>query len=162
VRPERKRPGGSIGVAIAYYGIVGLIGAALAAWFVFSLVTDLLSGNCEIGAPGAFLCDHSLQDFIAPAIAFVVGIALLPTARRLRRVPPRLGPLVGVGAVVGVAVALLPIVLVPADFSGSFNIFGSMVPTIVLALPFVGLLLLALASAVIVWRLVASQGRTST
>ncbi len=147
--------GSDTGPAVAYYGLVGLIGAALAAWFVFSLLEAFLGGYCPIGRPGELsLCGHSLRDLIAPVVASVVGATLLPTARRLRRNPSRLGPLGGVGVVVGVAVAVLPIVLIlwAADFSSDFNIFGSKVSTAGLVLLFAVPLLWALQSAVIVWR----------
>jgi hypothetical protein len=160
-QPESQRgppqPGSGLGLAVAYYGFVGLIGAALAAWFVLSTVEALLGGFCDPGAE--FLC-HNVQDLIAPTIACVVGLTLLPTAMWLRRNPAQLRPLVGVGVIVGVVVALLPIIVIlwAADFSGEFNIFGSKVPTAALVLLFSGPLLWALASAVIVWRQSARQG----
>jgi len=121
---------------------------------VFSLATAVIGGYCEIGASYGVLCDHSLQDFAAPSIAAIVGVTLVPTARRLRQDPPRLGTLVGVGVVVGLAVAVLPIVLIlrAADLFGDFNIFGSKVPTVGLVLLFAGPLLWALQSALTVWR----------
>ena len=63
----RQRHGSGLGLAVAYYGIVGLIGAALGAWFVFSLVEAILGGYCEIGAPGAVLCGKPLQELLAPS-----------------------------------------------------------------------------------------------
>ena len=58
------------------------------------------------------------------------------------------------GAIVGVAVAVLPIALIlwAADSSDAFNIFGSKIPTVGLVLLFAGPLLWALASVAIVWR----------
>ena len=155
--PATRRQSRNLGSAVAYYGLVGLAGAALAAWFVISTVETLLGGYCDPGAE--FLC-HYVSDLIAPTIAFVVGLTLLPTARQLRRNPPELGPLVGVGVVVGVVVALLPIILIlwAADFSGEFNVFGSKVPTLGLVLLFSAPLLWAVASAVIVWRQGVRQG----
>jgi len=89
-------------------------------------------------------------------------VTLLPAAIRLRRNPPQVGPLVGVAVVVGVVVALLPIILIlwaaAADLSGEFNIFGSKVQTVGLVLLFSGPLLWALASAIIVWRQGGRQG----
>lgn len=127
-----QRRGSGIRLAAAYYLIVGVIGAALGAWFVFSLVGAILGGYCDTTALGEPLCGHSFQDFLAPIVASVVGGILLPTARRLLRDPPRLGLLAGVAVVVGVVVAVLPIVLIlrVADLFGSFNIFGSKVPTV--------------------------------
>jgi len=160
-QPESQRlpprPGSGVGVAVAYYGLLGLIGAALAAWFLFSTVEALLGGFCD---PGAQVLCHYVQDFIAPTIALVVGVTLLPAAIRLRRNPPQVGPLVGVAVVVGVVVALLPIILIlwAADPSGEFNIFGEKVPTVGLVVLFSGPLLWALASAVIVWREGGRQG----
>lgn len=147
--------GGDNGPAIAYYGLVGLIGAALAAWFLFSLLGSFLGGYCEFEAPGEFfLCGHSLLDLIAPAVAFIIAATLLPTARRLARKPSRLGPVVAAGVVVGIGVAVLPILLIlwAADFSADFNIFGSKVPTAGLVLLFTPPLLWALQSAMIVRR----------
>jgi hypothetical protein len=151
--------GSGIRLAAAYYLFAGLIGAALGAWIVFSLVGAILGGYCDTTAPGELFCGEYLPDFLALIVASVVGVTLLPTARRLRRDPPRLGPLVGVGVVVGIAVAVLPIVLIlrVADLFGSFNIFGSEVPTVRLVLPFIGPLLWALASAVAVWRQAAGK-----
>ncbi len=52
------RRGSGMGPAVAYYGIVGVIGAALGAWFVLSLVTEMGDG-CP---PGGALCGHSLLE----------------------------------------------------------------------------------------------------
>ena len=137
--PTRQRPGVGIRLAAAYYLIIGLIAAAFAAGFLQSLEP---------------------QDFLNPIVASVGSVIFLATARRLWRDPPRLGRLVGVGVVLGIAVAVLSIALIlwAADFSGEFNIFGSKVPTVGLVLLFSGPLLWALASAVIVWRQGARQG----
>ena len=158
--PLTRRRGNNLGPAVAYYGLVGLIGAALTAWFVISTIEALLGGYCDPGAE--FLC-HYLPDLIAPTIAFVVGVTLLSTAWRIRRDPPRLGPLVSVGAVVGVAVAVLPIPLVlAAAYSSSLasggsgsdeiDIFGAKIPTAVLVVLSAGPLLWAVHSAVMVRR----------
>ena len=71
-----------MGPAVAYYTIVGLIGAALAAWFVLSTFEAIAGGYCD---PAAELLCHSAQDLVAPIVAFVVGVTLLGTARRLRK-----------------------------------------------------------------------------
>jgi len=151
------RRGGGMGPAVAYYRIVGGFGAALGAWFVLSLVREMGDG-CP---PGGAVCGHSLLELIPPFVASVVGLTLLPTARRLRADPPRLGPLVGIGAVGGVAVAVLPIVLIvwAAAGSGEFNIFGSKVSTVGLVVLFVPPLLWALWSAVIVARYAHRRGQ---
>ena len=150
----RRRPGRGIKLAAAYYLMMGLIGSALGAWFVLSLVEAILAGYCDTTAGGEVLCGHALQDFVAPIVASVVAVTLLPTARSVRRDPPGVGLLVGIGVVVGVVVAALPIILilVVADLFGSFNVFGSQIPTVRIVLLFVGPLLWAVASAVAVWR----------
>jgi hypothetical protein len=145
-RSVTQQRGSDMGPAIAYYAIVGLIGAALAAWFLLSTVEAIAGGYCDPGA--AFLC-HYPQDFVAPSIAAVVGVTLLGTAWRLRRVPPRFGPLVVVGAAIGVAVPLLPIGLVLWAIGplGSLDIFGpSNIPATAVVLVFGLPLLWALAS----------------
>ena len=106
--PVSTWPDGGLGTAVGYYALMGLFGAALATWFVFSLATQILAGQCS---SFGLLCDRSLQEFIAPGVAGVVGGTLLPTAFRLRRTPPMFGPIVGAGVVVGVAIAVLPIIL---------------------------------------------------
>ncbi len=146
----RQGRGRGIRLAAAYYLIAGLIGTALGAYYGLSLAQAILG---DYG--------HSLQDFLVPIVGSLVGVTLLPSARRLRRDPPQLGLLVGAGVVVGLAVAALPIVLIlwVADLFGSFNVFGSEIPTVRLVLPFVGPLLWAIASAVAIWRQATREER---
>lgn len=158
-RARTRRHSSNPGSAIAYYALVGLVAATLAAWFVISTLESLLGGYCDPGAD--FLC-HYIPDLIVPSITLVTGVSLLATARRISREPPRLGPMVGVGTVVGVVVAVLPILLVVVAADGyrrasgtssdDFNIFGSSFPTAALLLLSAIPLLWALHSAVIVWR----------
>ena len=130
-RGEQGRVG--IDLAVPYYVIAGLI----AGGFAFGLAQELES--------------DSVLGLIA---ASAVSATLLITARRLRRDPSRLGLLVGVGVVVGIVVAALPVFLIlsMADLFGSISVFGPQMPTVNLVLPLLGPLLWSLASAVAVWR----------
>jgi hypothetical protein len=157
-RPSRA----GLGPAVAYYAAMGLFGLALAAWFVLSLVEAVTAGYCEGG--GGLVCGHSLESLIAPSIAALVAATLLPTARRLRRQPPDVGPVSAVGAIVGVLIALLPnaLIVMVGGPEGEINIFGSKTPVLALLAIFVWPFLWALASAITVWREAARRGKLTT
>lgn len=130
--PTRQQRRVGVELAAAYYVIAGFIAAAFAvgeAQFIEENVPDLV-------------------------VAAMVSVILLVTARRLWHVPPRLGLLVGVGVALGIAVAALPIVFIlsVADIVGSIAVFGPQMPTVNLVLIFVPPLVLAVGSAVAVWR----------
>jgi hypothetical protein len=136
-----------VGPAVVFYAGLGLFGVALAAWFVLSLAESFAAGYCELA--GGFVCG----DFIAPSVAGFGGLALLLTARRLRRNVPRVDTITAIGAAVGVlitAVPFVPIVIAATD-DGTFNVFGSKIPVLNLIAIFVWPLLWALTSAATVW-----------
>ena len=154
--------GSGIVLAVAYYLIVGLIGLGAAALLLFSTVTAI-AGGCyvvfHVQATGPLLalgqqgsCGQN-TDLLGLIVPSLVAVILLTTARRLRRNPPGIGPVVAVGVVVGLAVALLPLVFIvwAADFYDQ-------TPGPLELVIFVGPFLWALASAVIVGRYAARQG----
>ncbi len=159
----RQRPNGlALRAASWYYAAMGLFGLGLAAWFVLSLVETIAAGYCE--SAGGVLCGHYPMDLVAPSIAAIVGATLLPTARRLRRDPPGVGAWTAVGAAVGVLIALLPnaLILYAGGEEGTINIFGSKTPVFALLAIFAWPLLLAVTSAVAVWREAARQRKLAT
>lgn len=144
-RPGTRSRRTPLRFAIAYYVLVGLIAAAVAALFVISTLELLLAGLC---GPAV---DVPCSSVSIPTIAFVVGVVLLSTAWRIRRDPPQFGRLVNLGAVVGVAVPALPILFILAmSDSLRIDIVGS--PDLGPVLLLTGLLLWAVHSAIVVWR----------
>jgi len=163
------RRGSGIWLAVAYYLIAGLIGVGAAAWLLLSTVTAIVSDGCAsfslmnsgeifaLGPTGLFagagMCEQR-TDLLGLIVPSLVAGTLLPTARRLWGNPPRLGLVVGVGVVVGIAVAALPLIFIV----WATNFYG-FPPGPLEVIIFIGPFLWALASAVVVWRQAARQGK---
>jgi hypothetical protein len=144
-------------LAALFYGLVGLIGLAVGGMLLVSTVTALASGcHVVINGPGIegltlnaspdFTCEQytDLTGLLLPGL--VAGI-MLPAARRLWRNPPRVGVLGGVAAVMGVALALLPLLF----FLWALDFYGFPASPIEIFL-YTAPALWAIASAVIVAR----------
>ena len=160
----RQRGRTAVDVAVAFYGLAGLIALAAGAWLLLS-TTTAMTGGCYVvfhlqgsrlltlGSQDGFLCEQT-TDLLGLIVPALVAATLLPTAWRLRRKPPRLGPVVAVGVVVGLAVAALPLafILWAVDFYG-------FPPGPLELVIFAGPFLWALVSAVIVGRQAMARER---
>jgi hypothetical protein len=124
--------GTALRTAAAYYGLLGLFGVALAAWFVLSAVNDE-------------------RVLIPAAVALAVSLMALDTAWRIHHGPAAFGSLTRMSSIVGVGVPALPFMFILA-MSDSLRI--SPVGSIELGpLVFFSVLLLwGLHSAIVVWR----------
>ena len=132
-RPVIHRGGTALRTAAAYYGLLGLFGVGLAAWFVLSAI----SGERVV--------------LIAAVIAFAVSLTLLATARRILRGPAAFGSLTTMGSIVGVCVPAVPLMFILAmSDSLRINPIGSI--DLGPLLFFTVMLLWALHSAIVVWR----------
>jgi hypothetical protein len=145
-----------VGPAVVFYAGLGLLGIALAAWFLLSLVESVAAGYCDV-------CGDMPTGFIAPSVAGVGGLALLLTARRLRGNVPRVGMITAIGSAVGVLITGLPFVpiVIAATEDGTFNVFGSMIPVLDLVAIFAWPLIWGLASAATVWIIAVRQRQLS-
>lgn len=160
----RQRGRTAMGLAVAFYGLAGLVALAAGAWLLFS-TTTAMTGGCYVilhlqgsplltlGSQDDFLCEQT-TDLLGLIVPAFVAATLLPTALRLRRNPPRLGPVVAVGVVVGLGVAALPLafILWALDFYG-------FPPGPLELVIFAGPFLWALVSAVIVARRAMARER---
>lgn len=159
-----RRPGRSIGLAVVYYLVAGLLALAAAATSVFTVVsaigsgcqlffspTEASNGRGPLAPEETFSCQQHV-DFVGPIVAIVVAVVMLATVRRLTRDPMRWGPLVGVGVVVGIAVAVLPLYFIV----WVVNFYRYTATLLELAIG-LGPLLWALPSGVIVWRQAARR-----